>query len=299
MGFGSSLNGHLYLSKRKYPEQNSPQVLLSSLRGRTLGVDLNVLLHAAMFSSYTKPEFADDSDIVQLQNGDVAKYLNKWYGQHNFVELGIALVFVMDGLEDDDKERNVRTGRGRRYLTEMEIRHMRRSYKKMNSNTDTETDLRDMFRKMRQSVRLSTRMIFEAVEWCRCHDGVTVMFAAAQADPQLVRLEIDGVTEGTISVDTDIFGHGSTCFVKGLCTLRKSTKACILCPETYHASSFRAAFGRDVSDRPRRIARFACRLRSDYSTTGMYCSHINRIHSIEHVTLCSLNFLTTSLMLRA
>ena len=89
MGFGSSLKKHLYISSRKCPEQNSPQVLLSSLRGKTLGVDLSVLLHGAMFSSYTNPEFADDSDVVELQRHDVSKYLDKWYRQHNFENLGL------------------------------------------------------------------------------------------------------------------------------------------------------------------------------------------------------------------
>ena len=52
-------------------------------------------------------------------------------------------------------------------------------------------------------VRLSARMIFEAVEWCRCHDGVTVMFAAAQADPQLVRLESTGRASRVQDVDLE------------------------------------------------------------------------------------------------
>ena len=95
MGFGSSLRKHLYISSRKCAEQNAPQVLLSSLRGKTLGVDLNVLLHAAMFSSYTDPVFSDDSDVVELRRHDVATYLDKWYRNHNFEVLGIALVFVI------------------------------------------------------------------------------------------------------------------------------------------------------------------------------------------------------------
>ena len=288
MGFGSSLKKHLYESSRSCSEQNAPQVLFSSLRGKTLGVDLSVVLHASMFSSYTTPEFAVDSDVVELRRGDVSKYLNRWYRQHNFVELGIQLIFVMDGFRDEAKEKNVREKRKSRIMKPAKIRKLRRNIQKDDNVVDDST-LNDM----RRSVTLTTRMIYEAVTWAKCHDGVSVMFAPAQADPQLVRLELDGVTHGTISVDTDIFGHGSMCFIKGLCTLRKCTKPCILTPETYFSAEFRSRFGSNVKHRERCVARFAARLKSDYKTSGMYYSHIKCIHSIEHVALCSLNFLNT------
>ena len=162
MGFGSALKGYLYESK---PGEKSPQVLLSTLRAKTLGVDLNVVLHSAMFSSFTTPVISDESDVVEIQRGDVAKYLSRWYRQHNFVELGIRLIFVMDGMKDEDKESNVREKRSERFMSEREIRRLRRSI------GSTESISKEDFKRMRHSVRLTTRMVVEAVNWIRCHNA--------------------------------------------------------------------------------------------------------------------------------
>ena len=132
---------------------------------------------------------------------------------------------------------------------------------------------RELIQKMRRSVKLTQRVIFEAVRWCRSHDDVDVMFAPGQADAQLVRLEIDNLTDGTISVDTDIFGHASKCFIRGLCSLRKRERVCILTPRNFADAKFRRLFG-NVPDRARQIALLSSFLKSDHNPKGTCYSHI-------------------------
>ena len=65
----------------------------------------------------------------------------------------------MDGFHDSDKEKNVRKKRNDRFKSERDIRSLRRKMKSVDKID--ESDLREM----RKNVRLTTRMIFEAVSW--------------------------------------------------------------------------------------------------------------------------------------
>ena len=301
MGFGSVLNNAMYVSNRDNPEEEKPQVRLDTLSGRCLGVDLLCVLHAALFSTYTSVVFNEDSNIVELKDGSITKYLTKWYETHSFVSLGIKLVCVLDGFKDPAKETNVRKTRSSRFLSKEELRELHAQIVRVRKEFDTLGSLdicqqesahkklvieqREVLQRMRRSVKLNEQVFFEAVRWCRSHDGVDVMFAPGQADAQLIRLEMDRLTDGTISVDTDIFGHGSRCFIRGLCSLRKTERVCILTPQNYTDKTFQSFFG-NVPDRARQVALFSSFLKSDYNPKGTCLfSHYSSQRSIKQFDL--------------
>ena len=188
MGFGSTLNNAMYVSNRDNPGEEKPQVRLDTLSGTCLGVDLLCVLHAALFSSHTSVVYNDESNIVEVEHDNVTKYLTKWYQTHSFVSLGITLICVLDGFKDPAKEKNVRPTRSSRFLRPEELRdlqaqieHVRKKFDTLDSLDISEQETahkklvieqRELMQKMRRGVKLTERVIFEAVRWCRSHDGV-------------------------------------------------------------------------------------------------------------------------------
>ena len=177
---------------------------LESLRGRCLGLDVsNYLMKFLRSSQNVAAYFVIDPplDLSQL----VRVY---WNDLHKKFQLfGISIIMVFDGARNPAK---LATNDERRQ-TRMEYEHQVLEI----IDGDDENDREELYKALKNCTYIRDDILLATVKWAK-DANVLFMCAPMEAEWQLVQLEKDGITDGSISEDTDLIPLGSKLMVKNI-----------------------------------------------------------------------------------
>ena len=178
--------------------------------GGVFGVDVSTMLYAILACVGVYRCLQRDP-VASVQHV-VAAFMDEWYNVHAFARLTIKLVFVFDGWE---------LGLKRKRRAIREVMKRRLEAKLAGATTWQEYD-----KVSAKLARVNGHLVKAFCDWAR--DKLSplsfCLFGAPfEADAQLVFLEAHGFTNGTLSIDSDIFFYeGSENIYSGFST--RSTK---------------------------------------------------------------------------
>jgi exonuclease-1 len=174
---------------------------LSGLRGKTLGIDSSVVLYTALRSS---PEtlaqyFAEPNVPVKAFCASHMKSMLTVLQR-----AGIKCVWVFDGADHQNKSlvSERRSSSRAQNIADLTLCLQRGNTEDIMNAPKLKSDI----------MHPRSDIIFEAVEWLK-ENGQEVVGAPFEADWQLIELELSGKTDGTLTVDSDLFVLGSKCLV--------------------------------------------------------------------------------------
>ncbi|KAL7501673.1 hypothetical protein ACHAWT_009485, partial [Skeletonema menzelii] len=197
------------LSKKLRPSGVTPDSLAKStmLNGKTLGLDVFVTLHKALATVDGAGE-----NLVQpaIPNSVVEQRCNRLcsYAKANNIKYAVAVdgkYHPMKAAENDAREAD-------RNNAQSELDALFRTDDINSILASDEEKLKNALKLMKRSVRVTPDVIAAAVRIFR-DNGHEVFGAPFEADWQLVYWELTGFTDGTISIDSDIWAMGSKVFV--------------------------------------------------------------------------------------
>ena len=180
---------------------------LSSLKGmgvKTLGIDVMVWLHMCVKSGMAVVDDFHAIPPVDLLS-HIFQFFDKAKGIFDADDLKIILVY--DGYrnplkEGEDQSRKSQIDKSREAMMDV-----------INSGS---IDREDEFKKHKKSsVYVRCDLVANSVEWAR-RRGVQCVGAPFEADYQLVQLELEGVTQGSVCNDSDLFPFGSRLMIQNV-----------------------------------------------------------------------------------
>ena len=173
---------------------------LFELAGKSLGVDVSVILHK-MISCAT---FA--SAFFQLPPIDLSDYLGRYFKRliTFFKHCKVDVIYVFDARSNPLKKEE--EDQRSRVLEENRIKIAELSV------IGQESDLEEIKRLQSASTYVREDLIRNAIDYLSDNNEMYIS-AAFEADQQLIQLELEGHTDGTISIDSDIIILGSKLLV--------------------------------------------------------------------------------------
>jgi exonuclease-1 len=181
--------------------RNSRLNTLNELRGKTLGVDINLWLYEIINAnkSMLMKLFMDPvQDITFDLHSELDKRCNILRSS------GISLFFVFDGVPNPRKAHTnaKRKGAAVEALDELKLL--------LRDTVDAET--KKIITLANKALRIDEDITSKVIEYCK-KKGIPCIQAAFEADPQLYMLEKLGIVDGIISEDTDYIYLGCKLFV--------------------------------------------------------------------------------------
>ena len=166
--------------------------------GKTYGVDVSMILYAMIYCAniYRCLSRTPPASVQHL----VATWCDEWYRVHQFESKGIKLVFVFDG-------RDCRLKRLRRLQRDEDTR----KWQSVAAGARTWQELDKANAKL---VRVNGHVVHAFCEWARskiAEDKFCLFGAPFEADVQLVVLEKDGYTDGSLTEDGDVYFYEGAC----------------------------------------------------------------------------------------
>ena len=195
----------LIIDNKNKDDPNAPAVLINQkVNGKRVGVDLSVTLHKAISSIISAGEMQCHPKIPVSKVTKVCTKLIALARRAN-----ITLVICTDGRYHQFKNSvNSNRSDGRK-------RAQQELDKLLHNSEDLEKNMTDINRLMKKAVYVREDILAQAVEVFK-QNKVEIYGASHEADFQLVHWEMTGFTDGTISVDSDIFMLGSKMFIDSL-----------------------------------------------------------------------------------
>ena len=148
----------------------------------------------------------------------VATWCDEWRRAHKFAELNVKLAFVFDGFDN-----------GLKKIRRLERQEATRKWKQ--AATDAQT-WQQLDKAKGHLARVNGHVIRAFCDWARDTlnaDEYVLLGAPFEADAQLVKLEIDGFTNGTLTEDTDLFFYeGSQNMYSGFNTRSTRKYRCVV-----------------------------------------------------------------------
>ena len=193
--------GVKYLASTLRESGNTPDKLAECelLNGKTIGIDLSVILHKALGTNDGAGEYHLEPPCPNSGVIDKCSRFCGWAKSNN-----ITLKVSVDGRYHPMKEEENKRRAGDRDLAQSELEKFLRTIRHNDDNTDT----KKAFQLMKKAARVSEKIIVTAIELF-AENNVEVFGAPYESDFQLVYWELIGFTDGTYTVDSDMFAMGS------------------------------------------------------------------------------------------
>lgn len=193
----------LLIDNKDSKDPNAPTVLINpKVNNKRLGLDLSVILHQALGNQISAAEFQVLPKIPISKVDEVCTKLVNLARRAN-----ITLVICTDGRHHPFKQSVNATRK----------KNSKRAQDELNAlyTKQEQVITSDVYKKMKKAVYVREDILDQALKVFK-KNKVEVYGAITEADFQLVYWERTGFTDGTISVDSDIFALGSKFFVDEL-----------------------------------------------------------------------------------
>lgn len=145
---------------------------------------------------------------------EVYSYMDTWYKAHDLFKCTIVL--TLDGRRCPFKKRNAENAR---------LREQARRAR------DTATTFAELERCLRKLVRVDGDILFWLRQWIKDRkygEKVYLFGAPFEADAQMTQLERQGIVDGIITDDADVWFLGATNILKGFTTRKRGPYSAIL-----------------------------------------------------------------------
>jgi 5'-3' exonuclease len=183
---------------------------LEELKGLTFGLDASNFMFKAMTRS---SQFA--KEFHQAPSIDISQHMCRYWNEikASLDKFSITIILVYDGKRNllKAEERESRDAKIKETTTKMRILMQ-------NGNAD---DLEEINRLGKQCCYVREDVLYATVQWAK-DNNVRCVCAPVEADWQLVSLEKNGITDGSISEDSDLVALGGKLVISKL-NFTKST----------------------------------------------------------------------------